>query len=176
MDGRSLLPVIQIPATDRNRDLLIEQPALKAIRTPATSTRSTRTASSELYDLQNDPFELQSLARATAYASVKSTLRFRLHQLESCAGAELRHAQARPPGPMIRGRPVRVTGAMGRRGSLLTAILATLAITGSLVVAGSSSHAPTLGQAAAAGRPNVLVIETDDQTLESMKVMQNVNS
>jgi arylsulfatase A-like enzyme len=65
---------------------------------------------------------------------------------------------------------------MGRRGSLLTAILATLAITGSLVVAGSTSHAPTLGQATAAGRPNVVVIETDDQTVESMKVMQNVNS
>ena len=32
------------------------------------------------------------------------------------------------------------------------------------------------GEAAAAARPNVLVIETDDQTLESMKVMQNVNS
>ena len=65
---------------------------------------------------------------------------------------------------------------MGRRGSLLTAILATLAITGSLVVAGSTSRAPTLGQATAAGRPNVVVIETDDQTVESMKVMQNVNS
>jgi N-acetylglucosamine-6-sulfatase len=65
---------------------------------------------------------------------------------------------------------------MGRRGSLLTAIFGTLAITASLVVAGSTSHSPTLGQAAAAGRPNVLVVETDDQTLESMKVMQNVNS
>jgi len=53
---------------------------------------------------------------------------------------------------------------MGRRGSLLTAILATLVITSSLVVAGSTSHAPTLGQAAAAGRPNVLVIETDPQS------------
>jgi N-acetylglucosamine-6-sulfatase len=65
---------------------------------------------------------------------------------------------------------------MGRRGSLLTAILATLVITASLVVAGSTSHSPTLGRAAAAGGPNVVVIETDDQTLESMKVMQNVNS
>ena len=30
--------------------------------------------------------------------------------------------------------------------------------------------------AAAASEPNILVIETDDQTVESMKVMQNVNS
>ena len=49
-------------------------------------------------------------------------------------------------------------------------------MTGALAVALRDTP-PTLGQAAAAqARPNVLVIETDDQTLESMRVMDNVNS
>ena len=46
-----------------------------------------------------------------------------------------------------------------------------------LAVAGSGTPPATLGQAAAAqARPNIVVIETDDQTLESMRVMDNVNS
>ena len=40
----------------------------------------------ELYDLQNDPYELQSLQNAPAYASVRQTLKTRLHGLENCAG------------------------------------------------------------------------------------------
>jgi N-acetylglucosamine-6-sulfatase len=50
-------------------------------------------------------------------------------------------------------------------------------VTGALAVAGSRTSPTTLGQAAAAqARPNIVVIETDDQTLESMRVMDNVNS
>jgi len=99
VDGRSLLPVIQSPATDRNRDLLIEQPTLKAIRTPRYLYAEYKNGDSELYDLQNDPYELESLARATPYASVKSTLRFRLHRLESCAGADCVMHKPDPPAP-----------------------------------------------------------------------------
>ena len=50
-------------------------------------------------------------------------------------------------------------------------------MTGALAVAGSGTPPASLGQAAAAqARPNIVVIETDDQTLESMRVMDNVNS
>ena len=60
---------------------------------------------------------------------------------------------------------------------LLIAAIVTLGVTGSLTVAGSETHPTPLGQAVAAqARPNVLVIETDDQTVESMRVMDNVNS
>ncbi len=49
--------------------------------------------------------------------------------------------------------------------------------TGALAIAGSGTPPATLDQAAAAqARPNIVVIETDDQTLESMRVMDNVNS
>ena len=54
-------------------------------------------------------------------------------------------------------------------------VLAALAVTGALAVGGSGSPPATLGQAPQP-RPNVLVIETDDQTLESIRVMDNVNT
>jgi N-acetylglucosamine-6-sulfatase len=55
--------------------------------------------------------------------------------------------------------------------------LATLGIAVALVATGAHSPPPTVDQAAAAPpKPNVLVIETDDQTVESMRVMDNVNS
>ena len=47
----------------------------------------------ELYDLQNDPYELQSRHNASSYASVKVQLAARLSQLKNCAGASCR---ARP--------------------------------------------------------------------------------
>jgi arylsulfatase A-like enzyme len=53
-------------------------------------------------------------------------------------------------------------------------ILAAATVAGALALAGSGAPSQTLG--AAPSRPNIVVIETDDQTLESMKVMRNVNS
>ena len=48
------------------------------------------TGEKELYDLKNDPFELQSRHNAPAYASVKAQLAARLHQLQNCAGSSCR--------------------------------------------------------------------------------------
>jgi arylsulfatase A-like enzyme len=60
---------------------------------------------------------------------------------------------------------------------LLIPAITTLAVTGALGIASSGTPPATLGQAAAApGRPNVLVIETDDQSRRSMRVMDNVSS
>ena len=50
----------------------------------------------ELYDLQNDPYELQSLQNAPAYAPVRQALKTRLHSLENCAGASCRLYQPDP--------------------------------------------------------------------------------
>jgi len=99
MDGHSLLPVIQRPATDRNRDLLIEEPDVKAIRTPRYLYAEYDHGEQELYDLLHDPNELQSLDKSAAYASVESTLRFRLHQLERCAGQSCVMNKPDPPAP-----------------------------------------------------------------------------
>jgi N-acetylglucosamine-6-sulfatase len=62
---------------------------------------------------------------------------------------------------------------LGRPG-LLPSLLVASSVGVVVALAGPGSAVPE--RAAAADRPNVVVIETDDQTLESMKVMQNVNS
>ena len=54
------------------------------------------TGEQELYDLQNDPYELQSLHDRPAYASVKAELATRLHKLKNCAGASCRVFQPDP--------------------------------------------------------------------------------
>ena len=63
------------------------------------------------------------------------------------------------------------------RKRLLIPVLATVGVTVALVVAAPGTPSVAPGQAAAAqSRPNVVVIESDDQTLESLRVMHNVNS
>jgi N-acetylglucosamine-6-sulfatase len=87
MDGRSLIPVAQRPRIERGRQLLIEEPTFNAIRTGRYMYAEHATGEKELYDLQTDPFELQSRHNASAYASVMSKLASRLEQLRNCAGA-----------------------------------------------------------------------------------------
>ncbi len=96
MDGRSLLPVVKHPGIDRNRELLIDEPTYKAIRTERYVYAEYNNGDRELYDLQNDPYELRSLHDDPAYASVKATLASRLHQLKNCSGANCRVYQPDP--------------------------------------------------------------------------------
>ncbi len=57
------------------------------------------------------------------------------------------------------------------------ALTALVVVGGALAIMGSGRPPTTLGEAAVTqARPNIVVIETDDQTLESMRVMHNVNS
>jgi arylsulfatase A-like enzyme len=99
MDGRSLIPVARHPGTDINRELMIQGLNVKAIRTERYLYAEYNTGERELYDLQNDPFELQSLQDDPAYASVESALADRLHDLETCAGASCRVQEPEPPAP-----------------------------------------------------------------------------
>ena len=86
MDGTSLIPVAQQPGTTQGRELLIEEPSFEAIRTGRYMYAEHGTGETELYDLQKDPFELQSRHNAPAYASVRAQLAARLQQLKDCAG------------------------------------------------------------------------------------------
>jgi N-acetylglucosamine-6-sulfatase len=90
MDGRSLIPVAQNPGIESGRELLIEEPTFEAIRTERYKYVEYDTGEKELYDLRNDPFELQSRHNAPAYAAVKAQLADRLHKLQDCAGASCR--------------------------------------------------------------------------------------
>ncbi|MEK6328384.1 MAG: sulfatase, partial [Actinomycetota bacterium] len=90
MDGRSLVPVANRPGIERGRELLIEEPGFKAIRTKRYVYAEHRTGARELYDLRNDPFELRSRHRAPAYAFVRRRLASHLQKLRSCAGSSCR--------------------------------------------------------------------------------------
>jgi arylsulfatase A-like enzyme len=90
MDGRSLIPVAQNPAIEQERELLIEQPNLAAIRTGHHIYAEYKNGEKELYDLSNDPFELRSRHADPAYASTRAQLAARLHELKTCAGPSCR--------------------------------------------------------------------------------------
>ena len=64
---------------------------------------------------------------------------------------------------------------LGRRRLMLSLILA-CALGATFAIADPGARSAALERATAADRPNVLVIESDDQTVESMRVMHNVNS
>ena len=69
-------------------------------------------------------------------------------------------------------------GGVNSRGRVLLALAVGAAIAvGALVAVGSGASPASPDRAVAApSSPNVLVVESDDQTVESMKAMQNVNS
>jgi N-acetylglucosamine-6-sulfatase len=90
MDGRSLIPIAKNPGIERGRELLIEEPSFKAIRTARYLYAEHGGGARELYDLKRDPFELRSRHAAPGYASVRGRLATRLHQLQNCAGFDCR--------------------------------------------------------------------------------------
>ena len=86
MDGESLIPVAQNPGIEGGRELLVEELSFNAIRTERHVYAEYRNGERELYDLQKDPFELQSLHNDQAYAGTRAVLADRLHQLQGCSG------------------------------------------------------------------------------------------
>jgi arylsulfatase A-like enzyme len=86
MDGRSLLPVVQHPAIDSNRALLVEEPTFEAIRTQRFLYAEHNTGEKELYDLTRDPYELHNRDGFPAYANDEAQLSTDLHKLRTCAG------------------------------------------------------------------------------------------
>lgn len=95
-DGRSLLPLLAAPATQWNRDILLERgpgannpPGVRlytGIRTDRYVYVEYLTGEKELYDLQTDPWELESKDADPAYAAVEADLAQRLARLRDCAG------------------------------------------------------------------------------------------
>jgi len=73
-----------------------EDPPLnyQGVRTDRYLYANYGTGEQELYDLRNDPFELQNAASNPAYAAVKVAMQRLLGGLANCAG---RRCRARPP-------------------------------------------------------------------------------
>jgi N-acetylglucosamine-6-sulfatase len=97
MDGRSLLPIAADPARERGREVLLETGTARAedysaIRTQRYVYAEHTTGERELYDLELDPYQLQSLHADPAYADVARRLAGRLAALRTCAGGRCREA------------------------------------------------------------------------------------
>jgi len=95
-DGRSLLELLADPGAEWGRDILIENgngangvPSYRGIRTYRFLYIEHRTTGEyELYDLKEDPYQLQSLDGHERYRKVQRDLASRLRELTSCAGAD----------------------------------------------------------------------------------------
>jgi N-acetylglucosamine-6-sulfatase len=113
-DGRSLLELLADPGAEWGRDILIENgngangvPTYRGIRTYRFLYVEHRTTGEyELYDLQKDPYQLESVDGHARYAKVQRDLHSRLRELVSCAGFD---CLARPHLTLVvrsAGRPV----------------------------------------------------------------------
>ncbi len=129
LDGRSLLDLLEDPGAEWGRDILIENgngangvPAYHGLRTYRFLYVEHRTTGEyELYDLLEDPFQLQSRDGQDRYRAVQRELRQRLRTLDRCSGATC----SPPPGtPALRalegpaGRELRAHRPAGEGGRL----------------------------------------------------------
>jgi arylsulfatase A-like enzyme len=114
-DGRSLFPLLEDPGLEWGRDLLVEgaaglnQPAFDALRTYRYVYARHANGERELYDLERDPHQLESLHADPRHATIQAELDARLAALADCAGRDCR---ARPELRLVlRGCRARVAGA-----------------------------------------------------------------
>ncbi|WP_326824495.1 sulfatase family protein [Streptosporangium sp. NBC_01756] len=95
VDGRSLLPIAADPASSA-RGIVIETGPKQSgkwyagLRTPRWKYVEHSTGERELYDLQQDPYELASVHNDPRYAATRRALADRLAILRTCAGAVCR--------------------------------------------------------------------------------------
>lgn len=120
-DGRSLFPFIDHPERLHGRELLLEQESrdgddgeprgteYAAIRTNRFKLVDNATGEVELYDIRNDPYELENVAGNPAFAEAQDALEARLAALRNCAGPSCRTE------PAIDSRLPRPTRRHGRR-------------------------------------------------------------
>jgi N-acetylglucosamine-6-sulfatase len=124
-DGRSLIEIAKEPNRERGRELLIETTTYTAIRNARfkyVEHHAGRSAgATELYDLERDPFELQSQHADPAYAQLREQLAARLAALRNCAGdscrtkAKLKLEVKKKGGCAPRPARARVTGRDAKR-------------------------------------------------------------
>jgi N-acetylglucosamine-6-sulfatase len=86
MDGLSLFGAMQDTGRMLGRALLIETRGYSAVRTQRYIYAEYGSGERELYDLENDPYELQSLHADPSYAPIQGALANLLNQVRTCAG------------------------------------------------------------------------------------------
>jgi N-acetylglucosamine-6-sulfatase len=95
MDGIPLLPLAKNPSDGANRDLLFESPDIGTfgIRRGPWKYDSWNNGDEELYNLDDDPYELTNLLHgpmASNYTDIRNQLAARLAQLRVCNGDSCR--------------------------------------------------------------------------------------
>jgi N-acetylglucosamine-6-sulfatase len=89
-DGRPLQPFAQDANLHSARDLLLETPSYRALRSPRYVYVEHSSGEQELYDLAVDPYELTSLHASAVHAPLKALLAARLARLGGCAAGVCR--------------------------------------------------------------------------------------
>jgi arylsulfatase A-like enzyme len=91
-DGISLLPLANNPSVANNRQLLFESldNQIYGIRSGPWMLNQYSNGDVELYNLDDDPYELQSQDKNPKDALIEAGLLARLQQLKACAGASCR--------------------------------------------------------------------------------------
>jgi N-acetylglucosamine-6-sulfatase len=96
-DGRSLAPLLtENPPQEWRNALLLEESSWSGVRTERYAYYEYETGARELYDLQEDPYQLKSIHQS-ADPALLSDLRARLEDLEDCTGKRCRTAEDRGP-------------------------------------------------------------------------------
>jgi N-acetylglucosamine-6-sulfatase len=88
MDGRSLFRAAKRPRKVSGRTLMLDTNGYKAVRTQRYIYAEHDTGEIEMYDLQNDPYELESVHDDAAYNKPRSRLARLLHEFRRCSGRE----------------------------------------------------------------------------------------
>jgi N-acetylglucosamine-6-sulfatase len=122
MDGSSLFGVIEDPAREQGREIVLENgvgangiPMFRALRNPRYVWIEHKTTGEyELYDLRKDPYQLRNLEDIDSYLPIRTSMAKRLRRLQSCRGAaacgasrprlKLTARQVAPPKPKRKGK------------------------------------------------------------------------
>lgn len=182
MDGTSLLPIVAAPGAGRDRTLVMEAGPIDVghpmeftgVRTDQwLYVEYAETGERELYDMVNDPLQLQSQHANPAYDDIRRQLEAQLAATRRCAGSTCRGGPAPPvairharPDVLTRGAApveVRIEGVSFQPG-------ATFSVSGNGIAVGVGSTVPSEARAeldlsvaadAAAGARDVTVRNPD---------------
>jgi arylsulfatase A-like enzyme len=88
MDGINLMPLIHDPSVANNRTLLFESFDIDSfgVRQGPWSYNVYSDGDDELYNLDDDPYQLTNVTDDPALASLKASLKAKLDQLRTCSG------------------------------------------------------------------------------------------
>ena len=85
-DGRSLFPLLHDPGLSWGRELLLDTGSYQGVRTDRYVYAEHTTGEKELYDLQDDPYQLHNLWKASRAKPIWNALAGQLEKLRHCSG------------------------------------------------------------------------------------------